>query len=85
MIDGTTTRANGAAALQEYDVSFQRRSVLEVAVRDEPGALGTLADVIADSGGDIEAAYLTTRGTVSLALNDLADATEIRRRMEASS
>jgi hypothetical protein len=67
--------------LEAYGVTFRRREVLELPVRDEPGALGTLADIIAEAGGNIDAAYLTTRGTVILAVNDLADVATITRRL----
>lgn len=73
-----------ARELQEYGVHYRRREVLEFPVRDEPGALGTLADAVTEAGGNIEAAYLTTSGTVILAVNDLADLSALTRRFGPS-
>jgi hypothetical protein len=70
-----------SAELEEYGVAFRRREVLEVPVRDEPGAMGTLADAVAEAGGNIDAAYLTTRGTVILAVADQAEVAAIARRL----
>jgi hypothetical protein len=67
--------------LEDYGVPFKRREVLEVEVRDEPGTLGKLADAIAEAGGNIDVAYMSTRGTIILGVSDLAQATEIARRM----
>jgi hypothetical protein len=72
-----------AAELEEYGVVFRRREVLEIPVRDEPGALGTLADAVAEAGGNIDAAYLTTRGTVIVAVADQGEAAAIARRLSA--
>ena len=72
-----------SAELEEYGVVFRRREVLEIPVRDEPGALGTLADAVAEAGGNIDAAYLTTRGTVILAVADQGEAAAIARRLSA--
>lgn len=72
-----------ARQLEEYGMTFRRREVLEVPVRDVPGALGTVADMVAEAGGNIDAAYLTIRGTVILALNDPAKASAIARRLGA--
>lgn len=69
--------------LEEYGLHFRRREVLEVPLRDAPGALGTLADVVAESGLNIDAAYLTSRGTVILAMNDPAKAAAIASRLGA--
>ena len=69
--------------LEEYGLNFRRREVMEVQVRDAPGSLGTLADVVAESGGNIDAAYLTVRGTVILAVNDPAKSAAIARRLGA--
>jgi hypothetical protein len=70
-----------ARELEEYGVSFRRRQVLEAPVRDEPGALGTLADAVAEAGGNIDAAYLTSRGTVILAVNDLGALASLASRL----
>jgi hypothetical protein len=70
-----------ARELEDYGVTFRRRDVLEVQVRDEPGALGALADAIAEAGGNIDTAYLTIRGTVIVAVNDLEEASAIARHL----
>jgi hypothetical protein len=70
-----------AREIEDYGVPFRCREVLEVQVRDAPGTLGKLADAIAESGGNIDAAYLTTHGTVILSVSDLAEATAIARRL----
>lgn len=67
--------------LEEYGVPFRRREVLEVQVRDEPGTLGRLADAIAETGCNIDVAYLTTHGTVILGVTDLAQATTVAQRL----
>jgi len=70
-----------ARELEAYGVTFRRREVLELPIQDKPGALGTLADAVADAGANIDAAYLTVSGSIILAVNDAAEAGAIARRL----
>jgi hypothetical protein len=66
------TRALDAAGL-----AWERREVLVVRLLDEPGTLGDVALVMADAGINIEAVYVTSRGHVVLAVDDLSGAMQV--------
>jgi len=66
-----------ARALDRAGVAYGRREVLIVRVLDEPGALGSVALVMAKAEINIDSVYATTRGHVVLGVDDLAGATQV--------
>lgn len=66
-----------AAALEQSGIAYTKREVLVVRVLDEPGALGSVALVMANAGINIDSIYVTTRGHVVLGVDDLAGAIQV--------
>ena len=66
-----------AAALEQAGVPYTKREVLVVRVLDEPGALGSVALVMANAGINIDSIYVTTRGHVVLGVDDLTGAIQV--------
>jgi hypothetical protein len=66
-----------AAALEQSNIAHTRREVLVVRVLDEPGALGSVALVMANAGINIDSVYVTTGGHVVLGVDDLAGAIQV--------
>jgi hypothetical protein len=64
-------------ALDGVGIRCTRREVLVVRVLDEPGALGEVALVMSTAGINIDALYVTIRGHVVLAVDDLHGATQV--------
>ena len=64
-------------ALTTADLRYTTRDVLVVRVLDEPGTLGDVALVMSKAGINIESVYVTTRGHVVLAVDDVAGALQV--------
>jgi hypothetical protein len=73
----TDNPKHAAHVLDEAHVSFTQREVLIVRVLDQPGVLGDVALVMSEAGINIESVYVTTRGHVVLAVDDLAGAIQV--------
>ena len=65
------------AALAAAGLTYATREVLVVKVLDEPGTLGDVALVMSQAGINIESVYVTTRGHVVLAVDDVAGAVQV--------
>jgi hypothetical protein len=63
--------------LEEAHVPFTRRDVVIVKVLDQPGMLGDVALVMTEAGINIESVYVTTKGYVVLAVDDVAGAIQV--------
>jgi hypothetical protein len=64
-------------ALASADLAYSTREVLVVKVLDEPGTLGDVALVMSKAGINIESVYVTTRGYVVFAVDDVAGAVQV--------
>src|SRR3990172_11999070 len=72
-----TDNADPAAhVLDEAHMPFTRRDVVIVKVLDQPGMLRDVAFVMSEAGINIESVYVTTRGHVVLAVDDLPGAVQ---------
>ena len=74
-VTGDVNRA--VAALEQSGMPYTKREVLVVRVLDEPGALGSVALVMANAGINIDSIYVTTRGHVVLGVDDLTGAIQV--------
>lgn len=74
-VPGDVDRA--AAALEQSGITYTTREVLVVRVLDEPGALGSVALVMANAGINIDSIYVTTRGHVVLGVDDVTGAIQV--------
>lgn len=63
--------------LEEAHVPHSRREVVIVKVLDQPGMLGDVALVMSEAGVNIESVYVTTRGQVVLAVDDVQGAIQV--------
>ncbi|MGH9321537.1 MAG: ACT domain-containing protein [Vicinamibacteria bacterium] len=63
--------------LDEAGISFTRRDVVIVKVLDQPGMLGDVALVMFEAGINIESVYVTNRGHVVLAVDDVPGAIQV--------
>lgn len=66
-----------ARSLAAAGLSSTTREVLIVRVLDEPGMLADVALVMSEAGINIESIYVTTRGHMVLAVDDLAGAIQV--------
>ena len=66
-----------AHALREAGIAYTKREVLIVRVLDAPGTLGEVALVMSRAGVNIDAVYVTTRGSVVLGVDDLVGAIQV--------
>ena len=64
-------------ALDAAGIAYSKREVLVVRVLDEPGMLGDLTLVMFKAGINIDSVYVTTRGHIVLAVDDMAGGTQI--------
>jgi hypothetical protein len=63
--------------LEQAHVPHSRREVVIVKVLDQPGMLGDVALVMSEAGINIESVYVTTRGQVVLAVDDVQGAIQV--------
>jgi hypothetical protein len=70
-----------AEVLTAADIPYATHEVVVVRVFDEPGMLGDVALVMSKAGINIEAVYVTTRGDVVLAVDDVAGAVQVAEGM----
>jgi hypothetical protein len=68
---------HAAHVLDEAHMPFTRREVVIVKVLDQPGMLGDVALVMSEAKINIESVYVTTRGYVVLAVDDLPGAIQV--------
>jgi hypothetical protein len=68
---------HAAHVLDEAHMPFTRRDVVIVKVLDQPGMLRDVALVMSEAGINIESVYVTTRGHVVLAVDDLPGALQV--------
>jgi hypothetical protein len=68
---------HAAHVLEEAHVPYSRREVVIVKVLDQPGMLGDVALVMSEAGINIESVYVTTRGHVVLAVDDVPGAIQV--------
>lgn len=68
---------HAAHVLDEARIPFSRRDVLIVKVLDQPGMLGDVALVMSEAGINIESVYVTAKGQVVLAVDDLPGAIQV--------
>ncbi len=73
----TDNPRHAAHVLEEAHVPFTRRDVLIVKVLDQPGMLRDVALVMSEAGINIESVYVTTRGHVVLAVDDIPGAIQV--------
>ena len=73
----TDNADHAAHVLDEARMPFTRRDVLIVKVLDQPGMLRDVAIVMSEAGINIESVYVTTKGHVVLAVDDLAGAIQV--------
>jgi len=66
-----------ARCLEAAGVPVTTREVLIVRVLDEPGMLGDVALVMSHAGINIDSIYVTTRGHMVFAVDDLAGALQV--------
>ena len=66
-----------ARCLEAAGLPMTTREVLIVRVLDEPGMLGDVALVMSHAGINIESIYVTTRGHMVFAVDDLAGALQV--------
>ena len=70
-----------ARSLEAAKIPYTQREVLVVKVLDQPGMLGDVALVMSEAGINIESVYVTTRGHVVLAVDDLDGAIQVAKGM----
>jgi hypothetical protein len=63
--------------LDEAHVPYRRRDVVIVKVLDQPGMLGDVALVMSEAGINIESVYVTAKGHVVLAVDDVPGAIQV--------
>jgi len=68
---------HAAHVLDEAHMPFTRRDVVIVKVLDQPGMLRDVALVMSEAGINIESVYVTTRGHVVLAVDDIPGAVQV--------
>lgn len=68
---------HAAHVLDEAHLPFTRRDVVIVKVLDQPGMLGDVALVMSEAGINIESVYVTSRGHVVLAVDDVTGAVQV--------
>jgi hypothetical protein len=68
---------HAAHVLDEAHVPYTRRDVVIVKVLDQPGMLRDVAYVMSEAGVNIESIYVTTRGHVVLAVDDVPGAIQV--------
>jgi hypothetical protein len=73
----TDNPSHAAHVLEEAHIAFRRREVLVVKVLDQPGMLGDVALVMSDAGINIESVYVTAKGHVVLAVDDVPGAIQV--------
>ena len=66
-----------ARCLEAAGLPVTTREVLIVRVLDEPGMLGDVALVMSHAGINIDSIYVTTRGHMVFAVDDLAGALQV--------
>jgi len=70
-----------ARTLEAAKIPYTQREVLVVKVLDQPGMLADVALVMFEAGINIESVYVTTRGHVVLAVDDLDGAIQVAQGM----
>jgi hypothetical protein len=73
----TDNADHAAHVLDEARLPFTRRDVVIVRVLDQPGMLGDVALVMSEAGINIESVYVTTKGHVVLAVDDVRGAIQV--------
>ena len=73
----TDNPEHAAHVLDEAHMPFTRRDVVIVKVLDQPGMLRDVALVMSEAGVNIESVYVTTKGHVVLAVDDLSGAVQV--------
>ena len=73
----TDNADHAAHVLDEAHMPFTRRDVVIVKVLDQPGMLRDVALVMSEAGINIESVYVTTKGHVVLAVDDLSGAVQV--------
>jgi hypothetical protein len=68
---------HAAHVLDEAHLPFTRRDVVIVKVLDQPGMLRDVAYVMSEAGINIESVYVTTKGHVVLAVDDVPGAIQV--------
>ncbi len=68
---------HAAHVLEEAQFPFTRKDVVIVRVLDQPGMLGDVALVMSEAGINIESVYMTTKGHVVLAVDDIHGAVQV--------
>ncbi len=68
---------HAAHVLDEAHLPFTRRDVVIVKVLDQPGMLRDVALVMSEAGINIESVYVTSRGHVVLAVDDVTGAVQV--------
>ncbi len=68
---------HAAHVLDEAHLPFTRKDVVIVRVLDQPGMLGDVALVMSEAGINIESVYVTTKGHVVLAVDDVRGAVQV--------
>jgi hypothetical protein len=73
----TDNPGHAAHVLDEAHLAFTRRDVVIVRVLDQPGMLGDVALVMSEAGINIESVYVTSKGYVVLAVDDVPGAIQV--------
>jgi hypothetical protein len=68
---------HAANVLGQAHLPFKRRDVVIVRVMDQPGMLGDVALVMSEAGINIQSVYMTTKGYIVLAVDDVAGAIQV--------
>jgi hypothetical protein len=73
----TDNPQHAAHVLDEAHVPFTQREVVIVRVLDQPGMLGDVALVMSEAGINIDSVYVTSKGHVVLAVDDVPGAIQV--------